>query len=259
MLPKAPCRLISVGFDQSEFDIRCEWGRCGLREISPQSDVVTIVDVLSFSTAVDVATSRGGTIFPYPLEDHSARAYADSVHATLASPRRNAGFSLSSASLRALPPGCCLVLPSTNGGALCFQARCCQLLTACLRNASAAARAAAIGSKFALIPAGETWDTGEIRPCLEDLIGAGAVIARLPGRRSPEADGAVAVFEHFRGNPGRVLRACRSGKELIARGFAEDVELAALHDVSRSAPRLVDAAFRGGDSVVGGGVGIEPI
>jgi 2-phosphosulfolactate phosphatase len=234
-----------VGFTQSEFDIRCEWGLRGLREISPRCDVVIIVDVLSFSTAVDIATSRGATVYPYPFKDGSANIYADFVRATLASPRRDSGFSLSPATLQTLPPDYRLVLPSPNGGALCFGARCSHLLTACLRNASAVAWVAArLGSTFALVPAGETWETGEIRPSLEDLIGAGAVIAGLPGCRSPEAQVAVAAFEHFQGDLSSALRGCGSGKELIGRGFAEDVDLAARHDVSDSAPVLVNGAFR---------------
>jgi 2-phosphosulfolactate phosphatase len=231
-------------FDQREFEIRCEWGLRGLSELDPISDVVIVVDVLSFSTAVDIATGRGAAVFPYPLKDASAKAHADAVGAELASSKREAGFSLSPRSLLAVPPGYRLVLPSPNGGALCFAARCPNLLTACLRNASAVAEAAAgLGSSMALVPAGETWASGEIRPSLEDLIGAGSVIARLPGRRSPEAELAVAAFERFRANLYSALRECGSGKELIARGFAADVELAAQYDISQTAPRLVDQAF----------------
>lgn len=231
-------------FDQSEFDIRCEWGRRGLQELAPVSDVVIVVDVLSFSTAVDVATARGAMVFPYPLKDDSAAAYADSVGAKLASSRRAAGFSLSPDSLLAIPPEYRLVLPSPNGAALCFSARWRNLLTACLRNAPAVSEAAKrLGSMTAVIPSGETWDDGSLRPSLEDLIGAGSVIAGLPGRRSPEAEVALAVFERFARDLPATLRACASGKELIERGFSADVDLAAQHNVSPSAPILEHGAF----------------
>jgi 2-phosphosulfolactate phosphatase len=232
-------------FDQEEFDIRCEWGPCGIEEISPISDVVIVVDVLSFSTAVDVAAGRGAVVFPYPLKDRSAAAYAASVDAHLASSGRESGFSLSPSSLQAVPAGYRLVLPSPNGSALCFAAHARHLLTACLRNASAVAMAAArLGSTFALIPAGERWANGAIRPGIEDLAGAGSVIACLPGRRSPEAQTAVAAFECLRPNLNAALRQCGSGKELIERGFGADVDLAAQYDVSRHVPLLVDRAFQ---------------
>ena len=36
-------------FDQSAFDIRCEWGTNGVRKLAPISDAIIIVDILSFS------------------------------------------------------------------------------------------------------------------------------------------------------------------------------------------------------------------
>lgn len=46
-------------YNQSTFDIRCEWGVKGVEQLAPISDVVIIVDILSFSTCVEIATSRG--------------------------------------------------------------------------------------------------------------------------------------------------------------------------------------------------------
>jgi len=70
-----------VTFDQAEFQVRCEWGLAGLRALGPVSDVVVIVDVLSFTTAIDIATARGGAVFPYPLKGESAASYAESLDA----------------------------------------------------------------------------------------------------------------------------------------------------------------------------------
>jgi len=83
-------------FDQSEFDLRCEWGQQGVTQLAPISDVVVIVDVLSFSTCVEIATNNGATIFPYQWKDESARTYAKSVQAELASSDRTSdnGYSL---------------------------------------------------------------------------------------------------------------------------------------------------------------------
>jgi len=196
-----------VTFDQAEFAVRCEWDLGGLRSLAPISDVVVVVDVLSFSTAVEIGVNQAGVIFPYPLKGVSAVEYARSVNANLACDR-GFGFSLSPASLRNLPAGYRLVLPSPNGAALSYSANHPTVLTACLRNAAAVARAASsLGRTVGVIPAGEVWEDGTLRPCIEDLIGAGAVISALIGDCSPEARLASAAFEHFQTNLGATLRA----------------------------------------------------
>lgn len=96
---------------------------------------------------------------------------------------------------------------------------------------------------MAVIPAGERWNDDSLRPSLEDLIGAGALLSLLNGRRSPEADLAVTAFEHFRGDLAGTLSLCGSGRELIERGFVCDVELAAEYGVSSSVPMLAGDRF----------------
>jgi 2-phosphosulfolactate phosphatase len=87
-------------FDQSEFDLRCEWGYQGVTELTPISDVVIIVDVLSFSTCVEIANNNDAIIFPYQWQDASALEYAKSLQAELATKRSSSnGYSLSPASL----------------------------------------------------------------------------------------------------------------------------------------------------------------
>ena len=82
---------------QSEFDVRCEWGLHGVELLAPISDVVVIVDVLSFSTCVDIATADGAAVFPYRFNDDSARDYARARGALLAGRRGSASeYSLSS-------------------------------------------------------------------------------------------------------------------------------------------------------------------
>ena len=68
-------------FDQSEYTIRCEWGPEGLNQLAPISDVLVIVDVISFTTSVDVAVSRGAWVYPYGWKDESLLAFASSVGA----------------------------------------------------------------------------------------------------------------------------------------------------------------------------------
>ena len=226
-------------FDQTEFTVRCEWGLRGLQELAPASDVVIVIDVLSFTTAVDVAVARGAVVFPYPLKGPASEEYARERAAEMAQSFRDRGVSLSPASLESIPAGSRIVMPSPNGSKVSFGARHPLVFAACLRNATAVAtRTANLGRSIAVIPAGETWDTGELRPSLEDWICAGAIIAALQGTRSPEAELAVAGFERYRDDLPTALRACSSGKELIVRGFARDVELAAQYDVSQCVPQL---------------------
>ena len=76
-----------MGADQAEFDLRCEWGLGGLRALGPASDVVVVVDILSFSTAVDVAVANGASVLPYRWKDGSAQEFAQARGAILASQR----------------------------------------------------------------------------------------------------------------------------------------------------------------------------
>jgi 2-phosphosulfolactate phosphatase len=232
-------------FDQSGFDVRCEWGENGIRHLAPGADAVIIVDVLSFSTCVEIATSRGAVVFPYRWKDESAAAFAASVNAELAGARRAGdGYSLSPASLTNISAGARLALPSPNGSALSLATGTTPTLTACLRNCRAVATAAAkYGPRLAVIPAGERWDDGSLRPAFEDWVGAGAVISHLKGSLAPEAGAALSGYLSVKPDLKHMLKQCGSGRELIERGFEQDVEIASELDVSGCAPTLVDNAY----------------
>ncbi|WP_339731764.1 2-phosphosulfolactate phosphatase [uncultured Gimesia sp.] len=236
-------------FDQAQYDVRCEWGLPGVENIAA-ADVIVIVDVLSFSTSVEVAVSRGVMVFPYRWKDDSAEEYAQQRSAELASARNNHNlpgkYSLAPSSLIRAPRGLRLVLPSPNGSHLSFAAisHGATVFAGCLRNASAIARESqAAGRRITVIPAGERWADGSLCPAIEDLIGAGAIIIQLAGTRSPESSVAVAAFEDAADQLQNRLLDCSSGRELIARGFVNDVEIAAELDVSEVVPTLIDDAF----------------
>ncbi|MGB3650652.1 MAG: 2-phosphosulfolactate phosphatase [Rivularia sp. (in: cyanobacteria)] len=232
-------------FNQSEFDLRCEWGQQGITQLVPISDVVVIVDVLSFSTAVEIATNNGAIIFPYQWKDSSAFDYAKSIKAELATKRTSTtGYSLSPQSLTNISPQTKLVLPSPNGSSLTLLTGNKPTLAGCLRNCEAIARFAQnYGSKIAVIPAGEKWEDGSLRFAFEDLIGAGAILSYLSGSLSPEAEAAVSVFNSFKNDLLDVLKKCSSGKELIARGFESDVKLAAEVNLSDCVPVFINNAY----------------
>jgi 2-phosphosulfolactate phosphatase len=221
-------------------------GEQGVVQLAPISDVVIIVDVLSFSTSVDIAASRGATIFPYRWHDASAAVFAASAGAIVADARRGSlGYSLSPQSLLHLPPETRLVLPSPNGATLTLGTGRVPTLTGCLRNAQAvAAVAQQYGPRIAVIPAGERWPhDGGLRPAFEDWVGAGAIISFLGGSLSPEAQAAAATFRGMQADLAGLLQSCGSGKALLARGFAGDVALAATLDVSGCVPVLREGAY----------------
>lgn len=237
--------------DPGEFRVRFEWGPMGLRTLAPDVDVIVIVDVLSFTTCVDVALGRGAEVFPYKMNDGSAAEYAASVGAELAGPRGGAArFSLSPRSLADVSPGTRVVLPSPNGAALAFgaaEAGAGEVVVACVRNG------AAVGSVFAdedisvgVVAAGERWhgSTGPMRVAVEDLLGAGAVLSMFDRPDlSPEARVAAAAWHDAEADLLDRLRHCHSGRELIERGWSDDVGLAAQAHVSDLVPVLREDRF----------------
>lgn len=234
-------------YSQSSFDVRLEWGLTAAEQLAQEADCVVIVDVMSFSTCVSIATDNQALIYPWPWKDASAQRYAQENHADVASfDRTFAGgnYTLSPASLLHIPAGHRLVLPSPNGSTLSFKARDCgaAVFSGCFRNRLATAKACAGFERILLIPAGERWPDGSLRPALEDYLAAGAIIAALGKRKlSPEAQAAKAAFQ---GGDFSVLRHCASASELHARGFSADVELCLALDASHRACALIDNAYR---------------
>src|SRR5690242_13845940 len=154
----------------------CEWGSNGVRTLRDRCAVLVIVDVLSFSTAVDIAVARGAEIVPFPFGDPEAAARAAAAaRAQLASHRR-AGeqLSLSPSSLQSIAAGTRLMLPSPNGSRLSLEGANATVFAGCLRNRSAVARTALATAKsgdIAVIPAGERWRNDDtLRPAIEDLL-----------------------------------------------------------------------------------------
>lgn len=229
---------------QGKLDILVEWGEQGVRTFAPLADVTVVVDVLSFSTCVEIAASRGALVFPYRWKDESAERFAREVKADVACPRGSGRFSLSPVTFLSVEPGTRIVLPSPNGATLSLGASPTPTLIGCLRNATAVAAAAQrIGRTIALVPAGERWPDGSLRPALEDWLGVGAVAANLAGVVSPEAEAARDAFRSAAGDLEQRISDSPSGRELLARGYPDDVRLACQLDLSTTVPRLMDKAF----------------
>jgi 2-phosphosulfolactate phosphatase len=251
-----------TAFGQAAWACRCEWGAAAVEALAP-ADVIIVVDVFSFTTCVDVAVSRGASILPYAWNDASAAGFASAQGAELAGKRRLSRYSLAPGSYLDAPDGLRCVLPSPNGAQVALAAAKASpiVLAGSLRNSRAVADAARrLATTVNVIPAGERWRDGSLRPAIEDWIGAGAILRWLPGARSPEADAAVAVFERYRECLVSVLDRCGSGRELRERGHDRDTEIAGALDVSACVPRFDGIAFvaLAPSAWFGGRTGVDP-
>ena len=253
--------------DQHDAEVRFDWGGQGLASLLAGGvRTVVIVDVLRFTTAVDVACGRGAAVTPYPVDDAGAAEEASRRGALLVAGSVNGGDvsvpSLSPVSLRNLTAADHVLLPSPNGAALACRAAEAKVvvLASCLRNASAVA-AAVTAFPVGIVAAGERWPDGSLRVAVEDAWGAGAVVRALSPPPSSGDLGLLAMFGETRQapKPARsrslspeaawtaanlpndlpgILPKTASGQELHAAGWSLDIEVAAALDVSTAVPKL---------------------
>jgi 2-phosphosulfolactate phosphatase len=230
-----------------------------------RGDLVVVVDVLSFSTSVVEVIARKGIAYCYSPEELDAsgdREAAGRAHdAVVLSKHRRVGageLSLSPASLQSIPLGQRVVMTSLNGGRCAAAAAGAPWIgIGCLTNRTAVARRveelllAGVADRCTVVPCAEVWsgpfmasqigDVGDpgallVRPSVEDLLGAGAIVAALDASmsRSVEASAAASVFEAHAARLTTAVEECVSGRELCGRGFRTDVDIATRldsHDV----------------------------
>ena len=247
---------MNKAYQQLPFRIRMEWGLDGAQALGG-ADVAIVVDVLSFSTCVSVAVDVGITVLPYPWAGAGVAAYAREHDAVLAVGRAEAlpgQISLSPGSIRSAEGVTRLVLPSPNGSTIAghLLERGATVLAGSLRNAKALAGwltdvHGPDGMTVAVIAAGERWPGGRLRPAVEDLWGAGAVVSALREAgwtgTSPEAATAAGAFHEARPDLLARLTGCASGAELLAMGFDDDNAIAAELNQSHAVPLLGEAGF----------------
>ncbi len=247
--------------DQSAHRVRFEWGDQGAAVV--KADVAVVVDVLSFTTSLTVAVERGIEVFPFEWRDGRAAEHALRHGASLAVGRAESlvkadarHVSISPSQIDQVEGIERLVLTSPTGAKIAFSLidSKTKVVAASLRNADAVADhvvrvADALGRRrsVVVIAAGEQWPDGTLRPGVEDLWGAGAVIDGLVHRGlddlSVEARSALATYRGIEGEIPAAMRECVSGKELIERGFVVDVDLAAQVNVSTVVPVLRGESF----------------
>jgi 2-phosphosulfolactate phosphatase len=204
-----------------------------------------VIDVLRFTTAVEAAVSLGVEVYPYRWMDDSAAAFARQVGAELEPPDQR-GIHLSPTAILSRGDRGPLLIPSPNGATCSLEAadRGATVVAGCLRNAAVVAEALrSAGGSVGVVAAGERWPDGSLRPCWEDLLGAGAVLAHLGTHLSVEASAAAAAFLDARSTLPARFPTCTSARELVAKGLSQDVVYATQVDASRVVPRLVDGRF----------------
>ncbi|HKK21268.1 MAG TPA: 2-phosphosulfolactate phosphatase, partial [candidate division Zixibacteria bacterium] len=162
-------------------------------------------------------------------------------------------FSLSPLTFTEVDAGTRVVLYSLNGGS-CSEAASTSphLLLGSLINAEAAAERALRlsnenGKGISVIACGEQVSRpaheDDFRSAVEDLLGAGAVLAHITGAKSPEAMVCEGAFRHHKKNLISLLWESESGLELRERGFGDDVKYAAQLNKIVSVPVLKQRFF----------------
>lgn len=255
-----------MSHSQSPFRVRTEWGAAGAVACLPGARTAVVIDVLSFTTTACLAVARGIAVLPTSPGEEEATAYAEEQDAELAQSRLQARvmgtMSLSPESIISAPADTLperLVLPSPNGATISgfLHTSGAEVLIAALSNADA------VGAELAkrldenpdaavlIVPSGERWSDGSLRPAVEDLWGAGAVISAirrhaesdLTGQISPESLVAEGAFAAVRDDLTQWMLHCSSGRELTVSDYERDVTIAADLDVIQVVPVLRDSAF----------------
>ncbi len=234
------------------------WGRQGARLAALNTATVAIVDVLSFSTAVAVGCAAGARISPFTSATHARDAVAAKPDMKLAVRREEASpgrFSLSPVSFLHATPEDWIALPSPNGATCCTIAveyGATGIFAGSLVNATATAHALQAeadrtGCCIWVVACGErTAPQGlddAIRFALEDYLGAGAILSQLEGSFSPDAELCRSAYRAVAANTAKLIAACESGIELIARNCEGDVSLAVQADLYPCAARMVNGSF----------------
>jgi 2-phosphosulfolactate phosphatase len=235
-------------------DITFHWGPSGIETLGDDVAVMVLVDILRFTTTLDVAIGLGARVHPmqWPVSPHAVSALPEGVELADGSGPRQ--LTLSPSSLSVLHPGDEIMLPSANGSHCSTLAarRGRTVVGASLRNVGAVAEWITVKAPpgpVAVVACGERWPDHSLRTAVEDQVGAGALIGSLlqrsPGRRaSPAARVAAALFVAVSDDLGSTLMQSLTGRELVGKGLADDIPWAAAMNTSTSVPvRQADGAY----------------
>lgn len=224
---------------QAGFAFQFDWGHDGLDALAERAGVIVIVDVLTFSSIVCCAVeSRAEAVIDPARLSNDARPCSP----------------ISVTDALTMTGGAMLDLTASSAATLALQAQrlAPYVLCGCLRNAHATARAARLlaGTAPIVVIANDLADEAGRRFGVEDLIGAGAVLAALDPsnavsdpRCSPEAAAARAAFVGARPRLVDAIGRCATATRLIADGREPDLAACAALDVADVAAALHDGVF----------------
>ncbi|AIQ54134.1 2-phosphosulfolactate phosphatase [Paenibacillus sp. FSL R7-0331] len=246
-------------FDQAPYDIKLDWGQRGARAAAERGDIIIIVDVLSFSSTVVTAVQHKANIYPYPPPaNEQAKAYAKELGAEIIRGRaeavRTGGHSLSPLTFSSADYERDFVLCSMNGAACTWiAAQAPALLVGCLLNASAVAETAnrlrlELRAAITVVPCGEKWpdvigSENNLRPGIEDYLGAGLILSKLTGSKSAEAEVCIGALRSSGQRIRELIWECTSARELRGRGFEADVTYCCQVDISYAVPVMQHNRF----------------
>lgn len=255
---------VREGFEPwPEAEVHVEWAPIGAQLAAERGDVVVVVDVLSFSTTLSIAVEREFTCFVYSgaeIGEMGGPAEAGRVlGARPLSGQRQVSpgeISLSPQSLLSAGPGQRVLFTSLNGAAtVAAAASAPSLIVGGLRNATAVAAIVerllrgGAARRVTLVASGEQWSSVQsgiavgLRPSLEDWSGAGLIASHLAAAGFELSAEALAAARSWSGP--EALARCVSARELVAAGFARDVELALEVDASSAVAVRVEGEATG--------------
>jgi 2-phosphosulfolactate phosphatase len=242
-------------FSQEPYRIRIHWGDIGASHAADRGDIIVIIDMLDFSTAVTTAVAQGAIVYPVSKKEHLEKV-ASEVGGQIAKSKQEAaesGFSLSPLHMMRAKPGDKIVLQSNNGAYDTDHAQnACCILVGTMLNAPAVARVVRniLGStnlRCTINPCGERWpDEKEFRPAIEDHLAAAAIVHEigLHAYLSPEAEVIEAAWRQLETQYKRLILDSGSGRKESEEGVGDDTEFALDYGRFDVVPILKDGAFQ---------------
>lgn len=243
--------------------IYLRWGPNGMKKALEKDDLIVVVDIFRFSSAVITAISNGAVIIPAQnkMEAILLSKKYDAVISNIHSSYYKRTFSLSPQSFFKIPKGIKVVLISPNGAKCCRLARNSQniFIGGFLNAKSISKHVEKLSKKLrrdATILAAGDFDLprkikrGEIEKqfinknnynffSLEDFIGSGAIINEMRLEKTDDAIFAEYYFKFFRKNLKEILKDTIGGRFLTLINRENDIDYCLKFNKYKCVPKLL--------------------